>query len=362
MERSLFRPPTFRRSYSVGSQNRLYHLSCHRNLTHRSFRHPSQLPALSSRGDTRSAIAPPRITYEWSQTPARLRTLATSTMSIPEGKETSSTRQGAGGDWSPDQYLLFRANRDRVIHDLIAFFERDYAPERIVDLGCGPGNSTEILKQHFPNAQKITGVDSSPAMLAKARQTLPDVEFLHADVRTYEPEPGTDLLFANAVFQWVRRAERIPAITRLLRTLPPARGVLALQMPDNYDEPSHRAMREAAAAPGPWRAHFEALPAEDRPERDPLEPVMEYYNALTPHCRAVELWTTHYQHVLDGHGQIVEWVKGTGLQPFMNALPEGEVREAFLAEYRRRLERAYPTAEDGKVLLAYPRRFVVAFR
>ncbi|KAK4096661.1 S-adenosyl-L-methionine-dependent methyltransferase [Parathielavia hyrcaniae] len=273
-----------------------------------------------------------------------------------------SVTQAGDKGWSPDQYLLFSNARNRPIHDLIAFLGPGFAPSRIVDLGSGPANSTEILAKRFPSAS-IAGVDSSPAMLAKARATLPNTTFTLADLRDYDPAPGTvDLLFANAVFHWLRRPERIPTITRLLLTQPS--GVLAFQMPDNYMEPSHLAMRETAASAGPWRPYFEALAPEQRPDLDPIESYLDYYDALKPHCRAVETWTTRYVHVLDdGHAGIVEWVKGTGLQPFVNALPtEGGVREAFVAAYKKRLEEVYPLAADGKVLLAYPRRFVAAFR
>ncbi|KAK4155774.1 S-adenosyl-L-methionine-dependent methyltransferase [Chaetomidium leptoderma] len=287
---------------------------------------------------------------------------------------TSPKAKTGDNDWSPDQYLLFSNARNRPIHDLIAFLGPGYAPARIVDLGCGPGNSTELLAARFPNAA-ITGMDSSPAMLAKARRTLPNTTFTLADVRSYTPPTTTDLLFANAVFHWLRHPERIPTITRLLlTTTTPGQksegggtggGVLAFQVPDNYTEPSHLAMRETAASAGPWQPYFDALaPDEQRPDLDPIESYLDYYNALKPHCRAVETWTTRYVHVLDdGHDGIVEWVKGTGLQPFVNVLPaEGGVREAFVEAYRKRLGEVYPLAEDGKVLLVYPRRFVVAFR
>ncbi|KAH6847830.1 S-adenosyl-L-methionine-dependent methyltransferase [Chaetomium sp. MPI-CAGE-AT-0009] len=268
-----------------------------------------------------------------------------------------------GSDWSPDQYLFFRDARNRPIHDLIAFLGPNYSPTSIIDLGCGPGNSTEILTTRFPGAT-ISGVDSSPAMLTKARSTLPHTTFTQADLHTYTPPPGVDLLFSNAVFHWLRQADRMATLTRLLRTLREGSGVLAFQVPDNHGEPTHRAMREAAAAAGPWRRYFEALPPDQRPDLDPIEPLIEYYDLLKPLCRAVETWTTRYVHVLEaGHAGIVEWVRGTGLQPFLGALPaEGGVREAFLEEYRGRLEREYPLTADGRVLLEYPRRFVVAFR
>ncbi|KAL2134936.1 hypothetical protein VTI74DRAFT_10343 [Chaetomium olivicolor] len=275
-----------------------------------------------------------------------------------------STLQGSkpeDKDWSPEQYLLFRDARNRPINDLVTFLGPEYAPVSVVDLGCGPGNSTEILTARFPNAQ-ITGVDSSPAMLTKARMALPTIDFTQADLRIYTPPPGTDLLFSNAVFHWLRQPDRIPTITRLLLSLNQG-GILAFQMPDNYNEPSHRLMRETAASRGSWTPYFQRVNTEgQKPELDPIEPHIAYYNALKPQCRAVETWTTRYVHVLPDHTAIVEWVRGTGLQPFVNALPEGEVREAYLEEYRRRLEREYPRAEDGSVLLMYPRRFVVAFR
>ncbi|KAK4237001.1 S-adenosyl-L-methionine-dependent methyltransferase [Achaetomium macrosporum] len=262
-------------------------------------------------------------------------------------------------DWSPDQYLLFANARNRPIHDLITFLGRDYSPSSIIDLGCGPGNSTELLAKRFPNAN-ISGVDSSPAMLAKARKTLPSIDFTQADLRTYKPPPGADLLFANAVFQWLRHDERISTITRLVRSLKPG-GILALQMPDNYHEGSHRAMRDMTETSS-LAPHFEHLSREQRPWLDEIEPPLAYYNALIPHCRAVETWTTRYVHALDDYRDIVEWVKGTGLQPYLNALPAHErVRATFLEEYESRLRQEYPRARDGKVLLAYPRRFVVAY-
>jgi trans-aconitate 2-methyltransferase len=306
-------------------------------------------------------------------------TMSTTTPAQAQNELTGSSLTG-DNDWSPDQYLLFRNARNRPIHDLINFLGSDYAPSRIIDLGCGPGNSTSILAARFPHAASLTGVDSSPAMLTKARSTLPTTTFTLADLRTYTPPPPppesdsdsnpnpngiTTLLFTNAAFQWLRHPERLPTITRLVLTLPQGSGsALALQMPDNHDEPSHRAMRETAASPGPWRPHFEALAPEQRPDLDPVEPHLAYYDALRPHCRAVETWTTRYVHVLeDGHDGIVEWVRGTGLQPFVNALPAGGgMREAFVEAYRARLVREYPLARDGRVLLAYPRRFVVAFR
>ena len=262
-------------------------------------------------------------------------------------------------DWSATQYLKFGNERTRAVRDLVAQIPLS-SPRRIVDLGCGPGNSTAVLAARFPDAV-ISGVDSSPDMLSKARQAMPDVSFVQGDLKTFEPEPGADLLFSNAVFHWLRTEDRIPTILRLLRTQSPG-GVFAFQVPDNYEEASHRAMRETALLDGPWREHFQALPAKDRPDLDPIETPNDYYDALIPYCESVDIWHILYQHVMEAPSSIVDWVKGTGLMPFLNPLPTEEVRDEYLKAYEQRLGELYPRQVDGKVMLRYPRLFVVATR
>jgi len=264
-------------------------------------------------------------------------------------------------EWSAAQYLKFRNQRTHAAFDLVGQLPL-FSPARVIDLGCGPGNSTEVLASRFPDAD-ISGVDSSSDMLDRARRTLPRIRFVQADVRTYDlaPGPGVDLLFSNAVFHWMRRGERVRTIIRLLKTQT-AGNVFAFQMPDYHEEPSHRAMREIAAAEGSWRKYFQGLDAEDRPELDPIESPAEYYNMLIPYCDRVDVWHTCYQHVMNGPRDIVEWVKGSGLQPFLNALPEGVVRNDYLQAYEKRLEEVYSRLADGKIMLRYPRLFVVAVR
>lgn len=281
-------------------------------------------------------------------------------------------------DWSAVQYLKFDRERTRAVHDLVGQLARHFGPSppaRIVDLGCGPGNSTAVLAATFP-AAVLSGLDASPAMLERARALrLPGVDFALGDVAAFAPPPDADLLFSNAVLHWLRRPARLPTVARLVAALKPA-AVLALQVPDNWAEPSHRAMREVAYAPGtPWSPYFadmvgagagaaEArLHREDRPDLDPVESPAAWYNALIGHCSVVDVWHTSYEHVLPGPADIVEWVKGSGLQPFVNALPEeGDVREAFLQAYEERVAELYPRLADGKVMLRYPRLFVVAVR
>jgi len=254
-------------------------------------------------------------------------------------------------DWSSTQYLKFADERTRPARDLLAQVPLK-APHLVYDLGCGPGNSTELLIARYPEA-RITGLDSSPDMLAKARRSYPHAHFIEGDLASWQPMEEPDLLFANAVFQWV--PDHLEVLGRLLATLPKG-GVLAVQMPDNLDEPSHVAMR-ATAAEGPWAAKLRKL---GQP-RDRLPSPATYYGALKPQAAQVDIWHTIYNHPLMGADGIVEWVKGTGLRPYIDPLDQDE-REGYLAQYRASIAKAYPLTSDGKVLLRFPRLFIVCVK
>ncbi|KAK4066266.1 uncharacterized protein Triagg1_8098 [Trichoderma aggressivum f. europaeum] len=269
---------------------------------------------------------------------------------------TQSSGQGrAAGtkDWSAAQYLKFAEQRTRPSRDLIAQVPLA-SPTRIIDIGCGPGNSTEVLAKQWPNA-RISGMDSSPDMIETARKALPNLDFTVADLKNYTPEGPVDLLFSNAVFQWISFEDRIPIISRLIESLKPG-GVFAFQVPDNHTEQTHAAMR-AVAENGPWSETLGRL----KPALGPFQTPLELYNGLKPLCSSIDVWHTHYQHPLGGHQEIVEWVKGTGLRPFIDPL-DPEQKEGFLAAYLEKLKGLYPSCDDGTVLLRYPRLFFVAVR
>ena len=257
----------------------------------------------------------------------------------------------AAGDWSARQYLKFEDERTRPPRDLLAQVPLGRAT-RVVDAGCGPGNSTELLIERFPDAEVI-GLDSSPDMLRQARERLPKGTFVQGDLATWVPQDGTDLVFGNAVFQWV--PDHTAVLQRILRALPPD-GVLAVQMPDNTSEPALALMQEVARS-GPFAGH----PALEHAARGDLPTPAGYYDLLRPLCSHLDIWHTVYNHVMAGPDAIVEWFKGSALRPFLDAIDAGQ-RSAFLADYTKQIAKAYPACFDGKVLLRFPRLFIVAVR
>ncbi len=257
---------------------------------------------------------------------------------------------GKTDSWDPALYTRFEAERTRPARDLLAQVPLASAA-RVTDLGCGPGNSTELLVARFPGAA-VTGIDTSAAMLAKAHTRLPGCRFAEADITQWEPDAPQDLIYANAALQWV--PDHAALIPRLLGFLAPG-GVLAVQVPDNRDEPSHRMMREVAAD-GAWAERLASAGA-----RLGVLAADAYYDMLAGGGATVELWRTVFHHRMDGARAIVDWVRSTGLQPFLAPLDETE-RAAYLAQYEAAVDRAYGVRADGKRLLLFPRLLFVAQR
>ena len=254
-------------------------------------------------------------------------------------------------DWNPALYLRFAQERTRPASDLLARVDHP-GPAQVVDLGCGPGNSTELLAQRFPQAQ-ILGVDYSAAMLEQARKLLPQLEFVQDDIAHWTPSRAPDLIYANASLQWLGGHEQL--LARLFAALAPG-GVLAVQMPDNFNEPSHRLMREVAALPQ-FAPHIAAKVAASRA----ILGIHDYYDLLAPSAQQVDVWLSIYQHPLADAQAIVQWLRSTGLKPFVESLPEA-LQTEFLQEYERRVAQAYCPRADGRRLLAFPRLFIVARR
>jgi trans-aconitate 2-methyltransferase len=251
--------------------------------------------------------------------------------------------------WDPALYLKFGGERTRPAADLLARVPQ-MAPKRVYDLGCGPGNSTALLAERFPEA-KIVGIDSSADMLADARASGIKAGWALANFDTWSPDAPADLIYANAAFQW--SDDPVGLTVRLARTLAPG-GVIALQVPQNFDQPSHVEVRKVVDA-GEWREKL--IGAR---QYDPgFAKTCDYARALAAFAPSLDIWTTEYLHRLEGDDPVFRWMSGTGLRPFTQRL-QGKERSDFEAAVRARLALAYPKEADARTLFPFRRLFVIA--
>jgi trans-aconitate 2-methyltransferase len=252
--------------------------------------------------------------------------------------------------WDPEQYLRRRDERARPFYDLVARIEAQ-APRTVVDLGCGPGNLTRFLAQRWPDAL-VSGVDSSPEMVAAAAEHAIEgrLSFALGDVQTWAPAEPVDVVVTNAVLQWV--PDHLQLLGRLVAGLAPG-GWLALQVPGNFDSPSHTAIAELRTSPR-WRDRVGEGAVRSLAVAEPEE----YLDRLAGLGCRVDVWETTYLHVLQGEDAVLEWVRGTALRPVLTVLSAEEAAE-FEAELRVRLRAAYPPRASGTVL-PFRRIFAVA--
>ena len=259
-----------------------------------------------------------------------------------------STGSTAGFAWDPDRYLTYADERGRPFLDLISRIDADQ-PATVVDLGCGPGNLTALLAQRWPAAD-VTGLDSSPEMIASAQARGDRVRYAVADLRDWIVGDQTvDVLVSNATLQWV--PGHLDLLPRLAERV---NGWLAFQVPGNFDEPSHTIRADIAAEP-PYAEHLDGVahPASHDPD--------VYLDTLARLGWTVDAWETTYLHILTGVDPVFTWVSGTGARPTLEALAQVGLRERFETEFKRRLADAYPENGYG-VVLPFRRVFVVAHR
>jgi len=251
--------------------------------------------------------------------------------------------------WDPETYLRFANERIRPFHELLARVDAD--PRQIVDLGCGPGQSTPILLARWP-AANVAGVDSSLEMVERARESDSDgrIAYVLADLREWQPDAPVDLLVSAATFQWVPgHLELLPA---LADSVAPA-GTFAFTVPGNFDAPNHVLLRELAGRE-PYAPHVQDV------ERPGAHDAATYLAALSRPRWSVDAWETTYLHVLQGADPVLRWMAGTGARPVLQALPD-DLRAGFEADYAAALRRAYPPAPHGTVV-PFRRVFTVATR
>jgi trans-aconitate 2-methyltransferase len=253
--------------------------------------------------------------------------------------------------WNPEQYLKFSDERTQPCRDLVARISLS-EPRLVVDLGCGPGNSTAVLAAKWPNAY-IIGVDNSAEMIRAARAKFPNLSWQESDLTAWDSGEPADLLFSNAALQWAPDHQRV--IPRLFSQTA-AGGALAWQVPANLDAPAQRLMRDMAGS-STWRDRFTRQPRDWFTNSSDF-----YYDLLASRATRVEIWRTEYYHILDNTAAIVEWYKGTGLRPFLDVLQSQSEQAEFLEAYLREIERAYPRQPDGRILFPFLRQFLIAYR
>ncbi|NUU23856.1 MAG: trans-aconitate 2-methyltransferase [Streptomycetaceae bacterium] len=254
--------------------------------------------------------------------------------------------------WDPDQYLRYADERTRPFRDLLARVPTA-DPRRVLDLGCGPGNATAELAARWPDAY-ITGLDNSPAMIDAAHEHARPgrLDFALADLRTWNPEPGVDVMLSNAALHWVPgHLARLPRWTDALNP----GGAFAVQIPGNFADPTHVLLGELAAS-ARWKDRLDGVALV----RTEVGSADDYLDVLARPGFRVDAWETVYRHVLHGPDPVLAWVKGTALRPVLAALDAAGRRE-FLTEYGALLADAYPEKAYGTVL-PFRRIFAVATR
>ena len=251
--------------------------------------------------------------------------------------------------WEPGQYLKFADHRLRPAIDLLNRIDAD--PRTIVDLGAGTGNVTRLLQSRWPNA-RVTGVDSSPEMLARAADALPQISWDQADLSAWRPRESVDLLYSNAALHWVDdHSTLFPALFAMVNP----GGTFAVQMPNNFGARSHTAIADVVRG-GPWRSTLEPLL-----RTPPVQHPSTYFDLLTPAASSLDIWETEYVHVLEGDRPVLEWIKGTWLRPLLAAL-DTEERAQFESRYAELAAAAYPRRADARTLFPFRRLFIVATR
>ncbi|SFP18144.1 trans-aconitate 2-methyltransferase [Geodermatophilus dictyosporus] len=252
--------------------------------------------------------------------------------------------------WDPALYLRHAGERARPFADLLARVGAD-APRAVADLGCGEGALTASLAARWPDA-RVTGVDSSPEMLAAAAaHAVPGrVDFVRGDVRDWRPAGPVDVLVSNAVLHWVPGHAAL--LSRWADLLAPG-GWLAVQVPGNHTAPTHRLLADLCTSPA-WAAQ---LAAAAPPPDAVLEPA-GYLDVLAGAGLAPDVWETTYLHVLRGADPVLGWVRSTVLRPVL-ALLDDDGAAALTAEYAAALRAAYPARPDGTTVLPFRRVFAV---
>jgi trans-aconitate 2-methyltransferase len=252
--------------------------------------------------------------------------------------------------WNPQQYLKFSGHRLRPAVDLLMRIP-DFEVSTVADLGAGAGNVTKLIKERWP-AATVVGVEGSAEMVAAGRKAAPEVEWLQQDLGAWQPASKYDVIYSNAALHWLGDHEKL--FPSLMEKVEPG-GILAVQMPRNFEAPSHLLIAETALN-GPWRGRLEHLVTPP-----PVKGPGFYHGLLAPQSANIDIWETEYLQVLEGENPVKEWTKGTWLTRYLDIL-EGPDKAAFEEAYGERVAKAYPRNAQGQTLFPFRRLFMVAQR
>ena len=253
-------------------------------------------------------------------------------------------------EWNSEQYLKFQNQRTQPAIDLAKRIEINN-PKNILDVGCGPGNSTKVLENVFPNAH-ILGIDSSENMIRKAREVYSDIAFKVMDITSENQDlENFDIIFSNACLQWIPNHRDF--IPRLFSKLSKG-GVLAVQIPMNFQEKLFTIMNETINE-DKW--DFSSMSVEPN-ETLKQEEYFDILSSLTDHF---DIWETVYYHNMPSIDAMVEWIKGTRLRPYLDALNRNDA-EKFINEITEKASRAYNRQENGEFIFKFRRFFFLAVR
>ena len=252
--------------------------------------------------------------------------------------------------WNPDLYMQFGNERTQPAIDLISRINLTN-PKRIVDCGCGSGNSTAVLRRRWPQAQ-IIGMDSSPEMLTEAKNSTPNQEWLLDDIKSWRPSSQVDLIFSNAALHWI--PDHAELISRLFGQVASG-GALAFQIPSVTQSILHSLIHDTANHPE-WQDRMIAAKAVLTSETAAF-----YYDVLGSKASSIDIWETEYFHVMADHDKVIDWLTSTRLRPFLDCLKTRAEQRKFLSNLHERLLLAFPQQKNGKILFPFRRLFLIAY-
>lgn len=252
-------------------------------------------------------------------------------------------------DWNPDLYLKYDKERLQPSIDLVARIDYN-KPDKIIDIGCGPGNSTQILVNRWPDSN-IVGADNSPAMIKKATEDFPNQKWILVDAGKDNINDKFDLVFSNATIQWIPNHDKL--LKRFAGLLNDS-GILAVQLPLFFDMPLSKSISEVAGQ-SKWKAATRGVDSLFT-----INTSAYYYDHLAKYFSEINIWTTDYYHVMESQSSILEMIRSTGLKPYLERLADNNEEKQFETHVLRKIKQDYPLQNNGKVLFPFKRLFFVA--